>query len=64
MDQSKSVAAERMVGQALYGCVLTGYLAVVAAIALFFMGNGQGAGICFAAAALSFGLAANALLRS
>ena len=56
-------SAESMIGLTLYGCALTGYLAIIAGVILLFMGQGQGTGVCFVAAALSFGFSANALLR-
>ncbi len=54
---------EMIAGLAVACAMGTGFAAVVAALFAFFSLNWVGAGVCFAAAGLSFGLVANASLR-
>jgi hypothetical protein len=49
------------VGWAVYGCIAVGVLAVLAAVLSF--GDWRGVGLCLLAAAVAFGLLANATLR-
>jgi hypothetical protein len=50
-------------GLAALGGVVTGALGLVAALFPFFDGDFTATGLCLIAAALSFGLLANAVLR-
>ena len=50
-------------GRGLLECVITGWLGVLGAGVLFAREGYVGAGICLIAAALAFGLRANAVLR-
>ncbi len=47
----------------LYGGGITGFAGLVMAVFPFYIGDFLSAGICLLAAALSFGLMANAVLR-
>ena len=51
------------IGLAIIGCVVLGIAGFVAAITAFLEGEYVAAGVCLAAAGLSFGLLANAVLR-
>jgi hypothetical protein len=53
--------AGTVIGWATYGCVATGVLSVLAAVLAY--GDWAGVGVCLMAAALAFGLLANAVLR-
>lgn len=58
----------RRIGQsvgtvAVVGGVVTGFAGLVAGVFAFLNGEAVGAGACFAAAAIAFGLVANAVLR-
>jgi hypothetical protein len=55
--------ADTVVGLATLGGALSGVAAVVAALVAFLEGEYQAVGLCLVAAALAFGLLANALLR-
>jgi hypothetical protein len=50
-----------VIGWATYGSASIGVLSVLAAVLAF--GDWQGVGLCLIAAALAFGLLANAVLR-
>ena len=50
-------------GRVLLECLVTGWLGVIGAVVLFAMEEFVGAGTCLIAAALAFGLRANAVLR-
>jgi len=52
-----------MIGLATLGSSVTGIASFLAAMATFLSGEFMAAGACLAAAALSFGLLANAVLR-
>lgn len=54
---------ETIAGVAVVCGMVTGYAALIAAVFAFFSFNWVGAGVCLAAAGLSFGLVANAALR-
>jgi hypothetical protein len=54
---------ETIAGVAVVCAMFAGFAAVVAAVFAFFSFNWVGAGVCLAAAGLSFGLVANASLR-
>jgi uncharacterized membrane protein YphA (DoxX/SURF4 family) len=54
---------ETIAGVAVICGMATGYAALIAAVFAFFSFNWVGAGVCLAAAGLSFGLVANAALR-
>ena len=54
---------ETIAGVAVICGMITGYAAFIAAVFAFFSFNWVGAGVCLAAAGLSFGLVANAALR-
>jgi len=56
-------SGETIAGVAVICGMVTGYAALVAAVFAFFSYNWVGAGVCLAAAGLSFGLVANAALR-
>lgn len=51
------------IGLTILGCVVVGIAAFLAAIAAFLEGEYVALGACLAAAGLSFGLLANAVLR-
>lgn len=55
--------AESIAGLAIIGTCITGVASLVAAIFTFLNGDFAAGGICLLAAALSFGLLANAVLR-
>jgi hypothetical protein len=55
---------DTMIGIATVGSMVTGVVGVVAALISFFNGDLAAGGACLIAAALSFGLLANALLRA
>ncbi len=50
------------IGWSVYGCIAVGILGILGAV-LFFMAQPDAAGICLLAAAVAFGLLANAMLR-
>ena len=52
-----------VVGLATVGSGITGVIAFLAGIFSFLSGQWQPAGVCFIAAALAFGMLANAVLR-
>jgi hypothetical protein len=54
---------EAIAGVAVICGMVTGFAGLVAAIFAFFSFNWVGAGVCLAAAGLSFGFVANAALR-
>jgi len=56
--------AEMAGGLALIGGLVTGAAGFVAALVCFFTLNLLGAGVCLAAAGISFGLVANAIWRN
>ena len=51
-------------GLALIGGLVAGFAALIAAFISFFTLNLLGAGVCLAAAGISFGLVANAIWRN
>ena len=55
--------AETIAGIAVLLAVVTGIAALIVAVFSFAGANWVGAGICLVAAALAFGLVANAVLR-
>jgi hypothetical protein len=56
--------AEMAGGLALIGGLVAGFAGLVAALVSFFTLNLLGAGVCLAAAGISFGLVANAIWRN
>ena len=54
---------ETIAGVAVICGMITGHASLVIAVFAFFSFNWVGAGVCLAAAGLSFGLVANAALR-
>ena len=56
--------AEMAGGLALIGGLVTGVAGLIAALVCFFNLNLLGAGVCLAAAGISFGLVANAIWRN
>ena len=54
---------EAIAGAAVICGMITGFAGLIAAVFAFFSFNWVGAGVCLAAAGLSFGLVANAALR-
>ena len=54
---------EGLIGPAVYGAMTTGTIAGAFTILSVFIGNWESAGIGLVAAAVAFGLLANALLR-
>jgi hypothetical protein len=54
---------DNVLGLAVIAGLVTGFIGLVAAVFAIFAGKAVGAGVCLAAAALAFGLLANALLR-
>lgn len=54
---------ETIAGVAVVCAMITGYASLAVAAFAFFSMNWVGAGVCLVAAALSFGLVANASLR-
>ena len=52
-----------MIGIAVYGTIIAGIAGIVVGVATALTGESVGAGLALVAAALSFGLLANALLR-
>jgi uncharacterized membrane protein YphA (DoxX/SURF4 family) len=54
---------ETIAGIAVICGMITGFASLIAAVFAFFSFNWVGAGVCLAAAGLSFGLVANAALR-
>ncbi|MGC9523244.1 MAG: hypothetical protein ACP5HG_15340 [Anaerolineae bacterium] len=54
---------DAILGQSVVAGMVTGFLALGAAIFAFFGNDWMATGICLAAAGLSFGLVANAMLR-
>jgi hypothetical protein len=54
---------ETIAGVAVICGMITGFASLIAAVFAFFSFNWAGAGLCLAAAGLSFGLVANAALR-
>ena len=59
----KASASGTVVDIAIITCLVTGYASLLTAVFAFFGGDWVGAGACLGAAALAFGLVANALLR-
>jgi len=55
--------AETVGGVAVISGLVTGFASLVAALFGFFSNNLAGAGLCLGAAALAFGLVANAVWR-
>ena len=55
---------EALVGLAALGAGVSGTASLIAALLPLFAGEFMAAGVCLAAAALSFGLLSNALLRT
>jgi hypothetical protein len=53
-----------LIGLSVVGCSITGVVGFIAAVFALFTGELTAAGMCLTAAALSFGLLANALLRA
>lgn len=53
-----------IVGLALLGCVVTGIIALIATLLALVRAEFLGAGVCLAAAGLSFGLCGIALAKS
>ncbi len=53
-----------IVAQSVIAGMVTGFAALVAAVFAFIEGDWVGTGACFAAAAIAFGLVANAMLRN
>lgn len=53
----------KIVGLLAFACIIVGIGSIVAALFAFFGGEFVGAGLCLLAAALAFGLLANAVLR-
>jgi len=51
-------------GLAIYSAMITGVFSIVVAVFSFFNYNWVGAGVSLVAAALAFGLVANAILRN
>lgn len=62
MDKSPS-KFENVLGVVLILGLVTGIAGLLAAVFAFFSADWVGAGLCLAAAAVAFGLLANALLR-
>lgn len=60
-EEQKS--ASSIVGLAVLGSLITGFVSIAAALFLFITSEFVGAGVCLTAAALSFGLLVNAILR-
>ena len=54
---------DRIIGLVTLGGAITGVAGLVAALFAFFSGEFVATGVCLIAAALSFGLLANALIR-
>ena len=55
--------ANTLIGITIAGGTVTGFASLIMALFPFINGDFIGTGICLAAAALSFGLLANAILR-
>lgn len=60
---SDSQRGEMIAGMAIICAMVAGFASFIAAVFSFFNFNFVGAGVCLAAAGLSFGLVANAVLR-
>jgi hypothetical protein len=54
---------DTIIGLAALGSSITGVVSLIAALFPFFNGEFDAVGLCLIAAALSFGLLANALIR-
>ena len=54
---------DTIAGMALYAAMFTGFIAIIVAIFAFASANWVGAALSLVAAALAFGLVANAILR-
>ena len=54
---------DNILGLVVIAGLITGFIGLVAAVLAIFAGESIGAGVCLAAAALAFGLLANAFLR-
>jgi len=63
MDEGRKVS-NTIIGLAAVGGAFIGVVSFIAALFPFFEGDFTGAGLCLLAAALSFGLLANALYRA
>ncbi len=63
MDEGKKVS-NTIIALAAVGSAVTGVISFLAALFPFFEGDFGAAGLCLLAAALAFGLLANALYRS
>ena len=62
---SKAIEKIEMAGGlALIGGLVAGFVGLIAALVSFFTLNLLGAGVCLAAAGISFGLVANAIWRN
>ena len=61
VDKSR---AEQVTGIAVIASLITGLAGLIGALFAFFNFNWIGVGVCLIAAALAFGLVANAVLRS
>ena len=54
---------DAVLGIVVLASIVTGFAGLLVALFAFFDGDRVGAGVCLGAAALSFGLIANAILR-
>jgi hypothetical protein len=63
MSDDRKITALTIQLVTLYGGGITGFISLIMAFFPFFNGDYSSAGICLLAAALSFGLMANAVLR-
>ncbi len=61
--EKKSNKFEVILGIVVIAGMITGFVGLLAAVFAFFSADWAGVGVCLGAAALAFGLLANALLR-
>ncbi|MCJ7700388.1 MAG: hypothetical protein MUO62_02290 [Anaerolineales bacterium] len=61
--EKKSNKFEVILGIVVIAGMITGFVGLLAAVFAFFSADWVGVGVCLGAAALAFGLLANALLR-